>query len=161
MTDVILKCILLGVLFVIFLQDTKERLVFWFLYPIVGILGYSIQSNTIGYQYAFINSLINLAFIAILLFVSFLYSKIKLKADFINGSIGIGDILLFIFLSFTFSTIPFLILFVFSLLFSLLLHIYFKNRSEHKNVPLAGYISLFFAATYFLSFFLAPKYLFA
>jgi len=161
MIDSLIKFLLVCVLLTIFLQDVKERLVFWFLYPIVGILGYCIESNSIGYKMAMVNSLINLSFIIIVLFILYIYSKFKLKTEFVNGSMGLGDILLLIFLGFTFSTLPFFILFVFSLLFSLLLHLYFKDKSIHKDVPLAGYISLFFSSIYLASFFLPPKYLFS
>lgn len=161
MIDIAITLALVAILLVIFLQDTKDRLVLWFLYPAIGVLSYSLQAFTTGYILALVNSLINLSFIIVLLLVLFAYSKFKLKTDFINGSMGLGDILLFIFLSFTFSTVSFLTLLVFSLFFSLLLHAFFKNRSQHKNVPLAGYISLFFATVYLISLFIEPKYLFA
>jgi hypothetical protein len=161
MIDILLKIVLFFILIAIFYQDTKDRLVLWFLYPIVGIMSYFIQASAIGYILALVNSLINLAFTTLILLVLFVYSRFKLKTDFVNGSMGLGDILLFIALSFTFSSVAFLILLVFSLLFSLVMHAIFKNRSQHGNVPLAGYISLFFAAIYLMSLFIGPKYLFA
>jgi hypothetical protein len=56
-------------------------------------------------------------------------------------------------LAFTFSSVSFLIVFVFGLIFSLVMHLSLKNRSEHKNVPLAGYLSMFFAITYMANWF--------
>ena len=161
MIDILLKLVLITVFVFIFFQDSKDRLVYWFLYPLAGVLSYTIQAITIGWYIAILNSLINLGFIAIILSVGFLYSKLIMKKKFVDESIGLGDILLFLFLCFTFSTIPYIILFVFSLLFSLLLHNFLKKTSHPDTVPLAGYITLFFAAVYFISLFISPKYLFA
>lgn len=156
-----LQTALIAVFFLIFYQDTKDRMVYWFLYPVTGILSFTIQAMYVGLQSAIINSLMNLCFIAVILIVGYVYSLTIMKKPFINGSMGSGDILLFLFLSFTFTTITFIVLFVFSLCFSLLLHFYFKNKSAFNNVPLAGYISLFFSMVYITSFFIEPKYLYA
>lgn len=90
---------------------------------------------------------INLMFVLILIVVVFLYSKIKLKTT-ISNTFGLGDALLFSALAFTFSSISFVILFVFGLLFSLVLHLALKSKAKHKTVPLAGYLSLFFTIVY-------------
>jgi hypothetical protein len=161
MIDAALKALLIIVFAVIFFQDIKDRLVFWFLYPVTGILGFGIQAENVGYKLASLYSMINLSLVAVILLVLFLYSRVKLKMRFVNGSMGMGDILLFIFLSFTFPTIAFVILFVFSLFFAIVMHYMLKNRSKHTNVPLAGYIALFFAVIYMASFLVAPKYLFS
>lgn len=157
----IIKALIIIVFGVIFWQDYKQRLVYWFLYPLVGIIAFYIQAQHILLISALLNSLINLTIVSIIILISFLYSKLIMKSRFINHSIGLGDLLLFIFLSFSFSTIPFTILLVFSLVFSLVVHLYFKRKSTHQNVPLAGYISLFFLGIYLTSIFLEPKYLFA
>ncbi|MFD0963855.1 hypothetical protein [Pseudofulvibacter geojedonensis] len=66
----------------------------------------------------------------------------------IKEAIGLGDILLFIALTCTFSLVSFITLFVSSLLFSLLLHLISSKGNKEKTVPLAGYMSLFFAISY-------------
>jgi len=161
MIEICCKIILIIIFLLIFWQDSKDRLVYWFLYPLVGIVAFVIEGNRIGYLLAILTSLINLLLILIIIITGYLYSTLILRKKFVNESLGMGDLLLFIFLCFTFATTTFIILFVFSLFFSLILHQYFKNRSDHKTVPLAGYISLFFAAVYLISFFIHPKYLFA
>ena len=96
----------------------------------------------------FVASIItNLLFVFLLLAVVFLYSKFKLKTS-IKNTFGLGDGLLFIALAFTFTSVSFLVLFVFGLIFSLVVHLVLKRHSEHKTVPLAGYLSLFFAIVY-------------
>ncbi|RDI06676.1 hypothetical protein DEU42_11421 [Flavobacterium sp. AG291] len=161
MIDFILKAGIIAVFFIIFLQDFRDRLVYWFLYPLVGVIGYIVQAKNLGYELSLVYSLINLSIIIILLLILFLYSRLKLKMNFINGTMGIGDILLLLFLSFIFPTTTFVVLFVFSLFFSLLIHYFLKNTGTHKNVPLAGYIALFFLFIYVASFFLEPYYLYS
>ena len=91
--------------------------------------------------------IINLVFVLFLILVILIYSKYKLKTT-MSQAFGLGDMLLFFALAFTFSSVSFLVLFVFGLVFSLILHLFLKSKSKHKTVPLAGYLSLFFAITY-------------
>lgn len=124
----------------------KERKVYWFLFPLIGLLsGILLFQNT---EKAIVIStiLINFLYVSFLLCVILLYAKLKLKTSFTNV-FGIGDLLLFLALTLTFSSISFIILLVFSLIFSLIIHLIFKEQKK-LTVPLAGYMSLFFAITY-------------
>ncbi len=134
-------------LLMVFYQDIKERLVYWFLFPIIALCsGILLYKNM--FQELFITTLaINIAFVLFLLLVVFGYSKFKLKTS-MKQTFGLGDALLFFALAFTFASVSFLILFVFGLLFSLVLHLFLKNRSNLKTVPLAGYLCFFFAIAY-------------
>lgn len=131
----------------VFLQDMKERQVYWFLFPIIAICSGILLYKNMFLEVFFTTILINLIFILLLLTVVFLYSKIKLKTS-IKNTFGLGDVLLFFALIFTFSSVSFLILFVFGLVFSLIIHLVIKRNSKHKTVPLAGYLSLFFSIIY-------------
>lgn len=143
----ILKIILIGVLGLIFYQDLKERQVYWFLFPLFGICSAILFYTSTLPELFYIAVGMNFIFISILLLIVFLYSKLKLKSSF-NDAFGLGDVLLFIGLIFSFSTISFLIIFVFSLVFALLVHLVIKQYSKLQSVPLAGYISLFFGFAY-------------
>lgn len=144
---IILKIILVMTFILIFYQDFKERQVYWFLFPIFGLCSAILFYNSTLPELFYVSVGMNLIFISILLLVVFLYSKLKLKSKF-SEVFGLGDVLLFIALIFSFSTLSFLIVFVFSLLFSLLMHFALKHYSKFQSVPLAGYMSLFFALTY-------------
>lgn len=157
----ILKLLLIGVFLIIFIQDYKDRKVFWFLYPILGILTFLIQSQSIDLQTTFINSGLNLLFVIILLLICYLYSILKLKKPLLKEVFGLGDLLFFIFITFSFSTVSFIVLFVFSLLFSLLLHFALQHRQTDKTVPLAGYMSLFFGTVFGITFFGDYNFLYA
>lgn len=161
MIEVTLKLILIVILLFIFYQDTKDRLVYWFLYPLVAILACVLQIKHIGFISAIINAGISLTLILLILVVSALYAAIVTKKRFLNESIGLGDILFFVCLPFTFATISFIVVFVFSLFFSLLLHLTLSSKQTDKTVPLAGYIALFFGMVYTISFFTESKYLFS
>ncbi|KFF02618.1 general secretion pathway protein [Flavobacterium reichenbachii] len=146
-----LKLILVLVFAFVLYQDFKTRLVYWFLYPMIGILAFLLQTNAVPLSVALINCGINLFFVSSILFISFLYVKFR-KLKFKN-TVGIGDVLFFIFIACTFAIITFLVLFVFSLLFSLILHFIFSHKKEQDTVPLAGYMSLFFCVVYLASFY--------
>lgn len=158
---VLLKIWLILSFLFVFYQDSKTRQVYWFLYPLIGILALIVQAYFNSFIITLVNSLFNILLIVIVLIVGYIYSKMIMKRDFINGSFGIGDLLLFIFLCFTFSTITFTILFSFSLLFSLIVHFALKQKNKDTTVPLAGYMSLFFATVYLTSFLINPAYLYS
>ena len=131
----------------VLIQDIKERQVYWFLCPLIGLCaGILLYQNTLP-QLFYATIVINLVFVLILMGVIFLYSKLKLKTS-ISNTFGLGDSLLFFALIFSFSSISFIVLFVFGLIFSLVLHLILKKNSKHQTVPLAGYLSLFFAVAY-------------
>lgn len=147
MVTIILKGILLLTLGVVFFQDYKERLVHWFLFPIIGgLTGFLFYSNTLN-ELFFSSIILNLLFILMVLLILFMYAIFKLRTSPFS-TIGLGDVLLFVGLSLSFSTMSFMIIFVSSLIFSLLLHLTVKKKSQNKTVPLAGYVSLFFMLTY-------------
>jgi len=136
----------------VLLQDIKERQVYSFLFPIIGLCaGVLFYQNTLP-QLFYITVAVNFVFVALLIAVVFLYSKLKLKTS-ISNTFGLGDGLLFLALIFSFSSISFVILFVFGLIFSLVLHLILNKNSKYQTVPLAGYLSLFFSITYLAHWF--------
>lgn len=143
----LLKFSLVVSLLMVSAQDTKERKVYWFLFPIIALCSGVLLYNNMLSHIFYLTIGINYVFVLLLMAIVFLYSKYKLKTSMKN-TFGLGDGLLFFALTFTFSNISFLILFVFSLIFSLALHLILKKHSKFRTVPLAGYISLFFSITY-------------
>ena len=157
-----LKVLIVFVFAIIFWQDYKDRMVYWFLYPIVGVLGFLIQLFYTDIYSLILNSAINLCFILTVLGILWVYAKLVLKQNLVNKGIGIGDVLFFVFLPFCFSIISFFILFVFSLLFSLLIFVILKVKNpKMETIPLAGVMSLFFGAVYISTFFVNCNFIFA
>ncbi|MFE3872478.1 hypothetical protein ACFX5F_14725 [Flavobacterium sp. ZS1P70] len=156
-----LRLLLIGVFLIIFIQDCKDRKVYWFLYPIVGVLVFVLQMEVVPIYYLAVNAGFNLLFVFVLLFVCYLYAVLKLKKPLLKEVFGLGDVLFFIFMAFSFSIISFFVLFVFALVFSLLLHSVLQHKQIVKTVPLAGYMSLFFGVVYVFVFFCEPNFLYA
>lgn len=156
-----LKFLLISVFFLVFFQDCKDRKVYWFLYPVMGGLVFTLQIQSVSIYPAIINTGFNIVFISFLLLVCYLYARLKLKQPLLKEVFGLGDLLFFVFIAFSFSVVSFLILFVFALVFSLLMHFAMKHSQADKTVPLAGYMSLFFAAVYGISFFTESNFLYS
>lgn len=154
-----LKLLLISVFAIVLYQDFKDRLVYWFLYPIIGVLAFVIQLYNVPTTIAFFNLGVNLLFITLILGISFLYTQFR-NLNFANA-IGIGDILFFVFVSGTFSIVSFFILFVFALLFSIILQQVLINKEKDQTVPLAGYMSLFFGVVYAITFLSNSTFLYA
>lgn len=155
------KIMLIIVFLLIFAQDYKDRLVYWFLYLFVGILGVFLQLHWFTWAIVVINTGLNICFVIVLLISGFIYARIIKKEPFLNHSIGTGDVFLFLSICFLFPIVTFILFFVFSLIFSLLVHLLFKKRySVHQTVPLAGYMSLFFSFVLLFSFFLEKNWLY-
>lgn len=151
---IVLKLILIVLFFLIFKQDYKDRMVSWVLYLSIGITNLILQLLFISWQSVIANSSFNIGFISLLILIMYFYSKLIKRQPLINHSIGVGDIFLFYSLCFLFPIITFMILFIFSLVFSLLLHFLLKKKyNQHNSVPLAGYMALFYSVVLLLSFF--------
>lgn len=144
---IFIKALLLTCFLSVFVQDWRERKVFWFLFPIIAICCGVLLYNKLYKSTFYITILINSLFNLMLLLIIAIYSKFKLKTSMKN-TFGMGDALLFFALAFSFSCVSYLILFVFGLVFSLTLHLFLKHKNKQDNVPLAGYLSLFFSLAY-------------
>lgn len=143
----ITKILLLLTLLYITFQDIIERQVYWFLLILIGLLVGYLHYNSTLKELFLVNVLMNLGFVYFLFLIIYLYSRLKLKINF-NEAIGLGDLILFVGLAFSFATISFLVIFIFALAFSMILHLFLRKIQKQANVPLAGYMSLFFALTY-------------
>jgi len=139
----ILTILMILILGILFYQDLKERKIsLWIL--VIGIIIGGIIHYLHQYLMVFLwNIFINTAFIMLLFGVLWSYAKLKMKKK-IFDVFGLGDLLFFILLAVSLPMLSFLIVFIFSLLFSLITFILLKNTFTDKTVPLAGLQSLFF-----------------
>lgn len=144
---IFLKSVLIVVFFTIFYQDNKERLVSAYLYFLIALLGTILHSfYSPNYFVLFFEALINLLVVLTVLLVAFLTSILIFKNKFLNHSFGIGDVFMFLSLCFLFPSSTFIVFFVFSLFFSLFIHLLFNTKN--KTIPLAGFMSLFYGLMY-------------
>ena len=151
---------LLSNLSYIVFQDLKERTVYWFLFPILGLLlatlFYVKAQPAVFYTYVLSNILI----VTFILLVLFLYTRIVRGKKFLNHSFGMGDVLFFYAFALGFPIVTFIILLAFSILFSLLCFYMFKNKMKYDTVPLAGLQSGFLILVFLYSFCVASPSLY-
>ena len=134
-------------------QDFKERAVVWIAFPVVAILLMALHLYNslweVFLHFAAINCLLVMAIVGI----AFLYTRLIAKRKFLNTSFGLGDLLFFFALALGFPTFTFVIIFVSSLLFSLLFVQLNPFSKVDQTIPLAGLMSLFLIAVILASFF--------
>ncbi len=150
----LIKILLILVLLLVFYEDISDKLVHWFLFPILGFLLGSLHKSSVEVSVFLVTIGINILLVSIVLLLLYGYSKLILRSRFLNKSFGLGDLLLFYALSIGFPTVTFAILFAFSIFFSLVIHLLINRLKKGKQtVPLAGYISFFYAMVFIGSFF--------
>jgi len=117
--------------------------VYWFLLPsIILLLG--IEHFYKALNINFITAiLLNSGIIFSVLLLLYLYTILVIKKPFLKEVFGLADALFFLALAVAFPTATFLIIFVFSLFFSILTWLILKSRTTYNTVPLAGYMSIF------------------
>ncbi len=145
----LLNALLLVSLLAITYQDITERKVFTFLFPLAallfGILHY-LQASSPTFFWVSVG--VNLVIVTLIVLLLALYARLKMRRGFLNESIGLGDLSMLYALCFAFTPMPFLIILVGGLFFSLAMHFLLKKHSAFKTVPLAGYLAAFLALTY-------------
>jgi len=138
---------LLGILFILLLgvlcfQDFKERKVTLILLVLAILLGGVIHVQQQDIEVFLAVIFFNLLIVFTLFLIISMYAKIKMKQPIFNV-FGLGDLLFFMALAVSFPTLSFLVIFVFSLIFSWSIFMLIKQHLKEKTVPLAGLQSLF------------------
>ena len=150
--ELVFKISLILVSVAVLYEDIAERKTYWFWFPLLALVYSLVHLNHVVWNTFIITTALNLIVVGLFFLVIYGYAKFKLKVS-PKAVFGLGDALLFLALAFTFSTISFITVFVFALVFALVIHLVFKAKSKYTTVPLAGYMSLFFAITYLASWF--------
>lgn len=148
----LLKLTLLFSFYKVFWEDFKHRLVYWFWFPIIAFCSGFLLFQAVGFISFFKYLVFNIGFIAILHLIIWAYALLKLKMP-LRSVFGLGDTLFLVSLSFGFVTTSFMVLLIFGLLFSLVSHLIFSRKTPSENVPLAGWLSLFFGVGHVLYWF--------
>lgn len=144
-----LKILLASSLILISIQDIKDRLVYWFFFPITAILGFLLFCDEVSFDLLILSVIINITSAISILVILYCYIKFKLKTD-LNSVFGYGDVLMIVSFAFCFTSETYLVLLVFSFIFSLIINFIKKNK---ESIPLAGYMSSFFLLVYLLHWF--------
>jgi hypothetical protein len=145
----LLEILILVVLILIFLQDLKNRAVYWFLFPLLAVLLIALHFKHPFYWPEWEKSiLINVGFITVQLLFLTLYFSLKNKkcVNITTTLLGLGDILFLSSIAFYLSVLNFLLFYITSLIGVLVLWLIWQGISLNKNkyIPLAGFQSLIF-----------------
>lgn len=150
-----IKAVLITILLVIFYQDARDRLVYWFLFPLVGLLLGMLHYQIVGFKDFVMSTLINFGLILFIFLLLKTYAVSVRGYSHLKDVLGLGDICMILALGLGSGTVAFLILLVFGLVFALVLHVILraitlsrKQNTQHTTVPLAGYLSIFFGVAF-------------
>jgi len=146
-----IKLLLIVALSLIAYQDFKERLVWWFLFPLYAFLGSYLFYINSDKNWYLVSLLINQAIIFLILLVLMIYIRVIMKKRFFREAFGLGDTLFFMAFALSFPTISFICFFFFSILATLVFWVLQKKifKSRLQTIPLAGCMSLFSILLYF------------
>lgn len=143
-------------LFVIAIQDFKDRKISLMLFILLAVL-FCWRSLVIAdLKQVAIDASLSIGFVFLQLFLLTIYFSLRQKkiTNVIDSYLGLGDIVFFFILTFLFSFFWFVIFFIVSMLISLvffgLLSIMKKN--DKLSIPLAGFMSLQLIGVYVIAF---------
>ncbi len=149
---VLLKVLIIVCCGIMAFQDFKERAVTFILFPCLGLFLIILHLYNTSEELFLLAIIANGILISCILSILFIYTKYIAKKQFLNTSFGLGDLLFFYAFSLGFPTVTFVLLFVGSILFSLLVFLISKTGKELKTVPLAGLMGLFLIGVTLASF---------
>lgn len=124
-------------------QDIRERQIYILLLVSLAVLLASIHFIMWDTWYLFgLNIAINLLLVGSIIIVLYLVTRGLFKKSFLDHSFGKGDLILFLALALAHPTMTFVVLFACALIFSLIMAFVLQPRI--KEIPLAGYMCLFY-----------------
>lgn len=128
------------------LQDFRQRLILWYLFPLAAISLFFYQYFDPRSEWDWKLVVINLTTVGLMISSIFLFyhSKKNLRLQRFTDCFGTGDFLMLIIPSFIFSPIDFIIFLLTCFSASLLYWVFtvLIRRKESFSIPLAGIISL-------------------
>ena len=146
----LLKIFIEAVLLLIFVQDIKERSVYWFLFPVLMLLFLGLRLVQGGAITELRQStFINIGFLVFQFIIVSAYFSVKNKGwiNLTTGLLGWGDVLFLLTLCFYLSVLNFLFFYITSLVLVLMIWLVwqFLVKGTGKQVPLAGLQAFMFA----------------
>jgi len=131
---------------VIIYQDLKNRLISWFLLPLL-LVALMLTANINRWEDFLINTSLNFSFLIVqyILLKIYFYVKERRTIIIIDKLIGKGDVYFIITLIFGFSIINYILVVIGGLIFSLVVFLIYSSIHKHNQntVPLAGLLSIF------------------
>ncbi|WP_394853501.1 prepilin peptidase [Flavobacterium capsici] len=145
MNYIILSAILLLLIAIVY-QDLKQRKIHVVLPIMIFVFSLIVAKNKIDLSTKII--LTNLFFLIIVISSLVVYMSLKNK-KFLNpfaNYFGLGDFLFYVAITPLFFTFNYLLFFIFSMLFSIIMQLVLRKVMAEKTVPLAGFSSILLIA---------------
>ncbi len=139
---VYLYIILSIIMFVVFIQDIKYRAIHYSLLILIVIVNFVLWFN---YSKDYKTLMFNLFFLITTLLGLKIYITIT-KKEKVKGmylGLGLGDLLFFLTVIPLFNIYNYIFFFITGMIFSLIMHLFFKKTSNNNLIPLAGYLALY------------------
>ena len=133
-------------LIILTFQDFKDRAIsVWvfvalFLFKSISIVFLNVEIN-------WLSSIINIVYVSIIVLCVFLYYFIKYKSNSIQqlqNSVGLGDVIIVVYFMLILPSVFFIFFIQLSILLSLVMYVMLRKLILKKEIPFAGYISLFY-----------------
>ena len=144
---IILKILLLVILLLIFYQDLRFQAVSWIFFLFVLLINSFLAVKSLPLSDILFSVVIIILFIFFQFTIIYLFSWVKFKKriNIFNSVFGLGDLLFLLMITPIFSPLNFILFFIASLIFTLLIFAILKgfNLLKAKKIPLAGLQSLF------------------
>lgn len=141
-------------LITIAVQDFKQRLVFWFLFPVLALL-FFLKNQQLSYlEVGLTDIALNFSIIVLILIYLKVFFSLRSKkwVKIIDNKIGLGDILFFAALAFLFPLINFFAFLWLSFIIIVLVYgsaILLKLKTS-RSIPLAGILATFLIPIYII-----------
>ncbi len=134
--------ILISCLSVVFYQDIKHRFIHVFMPLLIFITSYFFLYFDDMNDYA--NILNNIGFFILSISILIIYMSIKNKGfqNPFQNYFGLGDLFYYMSIAPLFILKNYVIYFILSLIFSLLMYILFRKKMNSQTIPLAGFAAL-------------------
>ncbi|MEM8507819.1 MAG: hypothetical protein AAF717_08315 [Bacteroidota bacterium] len=137
---------------VIAVQDMRERMVQWVLFPLAGLfLALAHYYNTTGWVFL-LSCAVNGLLVTLVVLLLWGYTRYIRKQEFLNTSFGLGDILFLYAFALGFPTVTFTVLLSAAIGFALVVWYLLPSLRQSGTVPLAGLMGIFLAATLLLQY---------
>jgi hypothetical protein len=150
----------IAALAVVVVQDFRQRMISWYLVPILFMLFAANALLAISIIEAAYTFTVNLAFIILQLLMLTIYFSLRKRRliNIIDTWLGLGDVLLFIVLCTAFSPVNYFIFYLSSLLLAIIgFGIYKAFKGASNTIPLAGTMSIAMIILLSLQVFIDPS----
>ena len=145
--NLLLNILFIAVLLYIFYEDISDQKISLWALVLVFTMGVYLHYTAVPQEVFLTQFYRNISGVALLLVFLATYVHLRFKTGLFK-LFGSGDAIFFVVLAVSLSTSAFVLLFVSSLVFSLVITLCFPKKIQPRTIPLAGLQALFFSLVF-------------